>query len=138
MISKSMISAVSNRALMRFMLYDGALNVDRFIIFLWRLIKDEKQKVFLIVDNLKVHHAKWVKAWTLSHRHEIELFYLPAPECNPDEYLNNDVKQKLRQKPQPGTKDELDKNTRAVLRAIQRSSDRVRGYFRPHPVKYAA
>ena len=137
-ISKSMISAVSNRGLMRFMLYDGALNVDRFIIFLRRLIKDAKQKVFLIIDNLKVHHAKWVKAWTLSHRHEIELFYLPAPECNPDEYLNNDVKQKLRQKPQPGTKDELDKNTRAVLRAIQRSSDQVRGYFRPHPVNYAA
>ncbi len=50
-ISKSMISAVSNRGLMRFMLYDGALNVDRFIIFLRRLIKDAKQKVFLIIDS---------------------------------------------------------------------------------------
>ncbi|HET6518387.1 MAG TPA: transposase, partial [Geminicoccaceae bacterium] len=75
-----------------------------------------------------------------SHRHEIELFYLPAyaPEHNPDEYLNHDVKQKLRQKPQPGSKDELDANTRTVMRAIQRSPARVRGYFRPHPVKCAA
>ena len=42
--------------------------------------------MFLIVDNLKVHHARKVKAWALSHRHEIELFYLPAyaPEHNPD------------------------------------------------------
>ena len=139
-ISQSMISAVSNRGLMRFMLYDGALDVDRFLTFLRRLIKDAAQKVFLVVDNLKVHHAKKVKAWVQSHRHQIELFYLPAyaPEHNPDEYLNNDVKQKLRQKPPPGSKDELIANTRTVMRAIQRSPARVRGYFRPDPVKYAA
>jgi transposase len=139
-ISQSMISAVSNRGLMRFMLYDGALDVARFLTFLRRLIKDAAQKVFLIVDNLKVHHAKKVKAWAEDHRHAIELFYLPAyaPEHNPDEYLNNDVKQKLRQKLQPGTKDELIANTRTVMRAIQRSPARVRGYFRPDPVKYAA
>ena len=98
-----MISAVSNRGLMRFMLYEGALNADRFIAFLRRLAKDAGQKVFLIVDNLKVHHAIKVKAWVASHAHEIELFYLPAyaPDHNPDEYLNNDLKQKLRQQPQP-------------------------------------
>ena len=139
-ISQSMISAVSNRGLMRFMLYDGALDADRFLTFLRRLIKDAEQKVFLIVDNLKVHHARKVKAWVQSHRHELALFYLPAyaPEHNPDEYLNNDVKQKLRQEPQPDSKDELVANTRTVLRAIQRSPARVRGYFRPDPVKYAA
>jgi transposase len=139
-IAQSMISAVSNRGLMRFMLYDGALDVARFLTFLRRLIKDAAQKVFLIVDNLKVHHAKKVKAWAEDHRHAIELFYLPAyaPEHNPDEYLNNDVKQKLRQKLQPGSKDELLANTRTVMRAIQRSPARVRGYFRPDPVKYAA
>jgi hypothetical protein len=56
-IARSMISAVSNRGLMRFMLYEGALNADRFIAFLRRLIKDAGQKVVLIVDNLKVHKA---------------------------------------------------------------------------------
>jgi len=139
-ISKSMIAAVSNRGLMRFMSYDGALNADRFITFLRRLIKDADQKVFLIVDNLRVHHARKVEAWAQSHHHEIELFYLPAyaPEHNPDEYLNNDVKQKLRQRPQPGSKDELVANTRSVMRAIQRSPARIRGYFRPDPVRYAA
>ena len=135
-----MISAVSNRGLMRFMLYDGALDADRFITFLRRLIKDAKQKVFLIVDNLKVHHARKVKAWVLSHRHAIELFYLPAyaPEHNPDEYLNNDAKQHLRQRPQPGSKSDLVAYTRTVMRAIQRSPARIRSYFRPDPVKYAA
>ena len=62
-ITQSTISAVSNRGLMRFMFYEGALNADRFIAFLRRLTKDAGQKVFLIVDNLKVHHAKLVKAW---------------------------------------------------------------------------
>ena len=47
--------------------------------------KDAGQKVFLIVDNLKVHHASQVKTWAGNHGHEIELFYLPAyaPDHNP-------------------------------------------------------
>ena len=94
----------------------------------------------MIVDNLKVHHAKRVKAWLASHAHEIELFYLPAyaPDHNPDEYLNNDLKQKLRQGPQPGSKEDLVENTRTELRSIQRRPARVRSYFRPAPVQYAA
>lgn len=139
-ITQSMISAVSNRGLMRFMFYEGALNADRFIAFLRRLCKDAGQKVFLIVDNLKVHHATKVKTWVAGHAHEIELFYLPAyaPDHNPDEYLNNDLKQNLRQQPQPATQDELIKNTRAVLRAIQRSPRRIQAYFNPPAVRYAA
>ena len=139
-ITRSMISAVSNRGLMRFMLYEGALNVDRFLAFLRRLIKDAGQKVFLIIDNLEVHHARKVKAWVASHAHEIELFYLPAyaPEHNPDEYLNGELKRKLRQQPQPDGEDELVRNVRSVLRAIQRSPERVRAYFTPEPVRYAA
>ena len=134
-----MISAVSNRGLMRFMLYEGALNADRFIAFLRRLIKDAGRKVLLIVDNLKVHKAGRVQAWVKSHAHEIELFYLPsyAPDRNPTEYLNNDLKQQLRQQPQPGSKEELIRSAQ-VLRAIQRSPRRVRAYFKPEPVRYAA
>ncbi len=139
-VTRSMISAISNRGLMRFMLYEGALNADGFIAFLRRLIKDAGRKVVLIVDNLKVHKAGKVVAWVESHAHEIELFYLPAyaPDPNPSEYLNNDLKQKLRQQPQPGSKEELIRSARSVLRAIQRSPRRVRAYFRPEPVRYAA
>jgi hypothetical protein len=161
-VTQSMISAVSNRGLMRFMLYEAALNaaVDprcgSTIAFLRRLSQDAGQKLFLIVDNLKVHHATKVKPlsapltsrrgigpwarWVTNHAHEIELFYLPAyaPDHNPDEYLNNDLKQKLRQQPQPTSQDELIKNTRAVLRAIQRSPCRIRAYFKPPTVRYAA
>ena len=139
-VTRSMIAAVSNRGLMRFMLYEGALNADQFIAFLRRLIADAGRKVFLIVDNLKVHKAGKVQAWAESHAHEVELFYLPpyAPDHNPSEYLNNDLKQQLRRQPQAGSKEELIGRTRSVLRAIQRSPERVRTYFRPEPVRYAA
>ena len=135
-----MISAASNRGPLRFMLYQGALSADRFIAFLRRLSKDTAQKVFLIVDNLKVHHAAKVKKWVAAHAHEMELCYLPAaaPDHNPDEYWNNDLKQQLRRQPQPGSTDELLRGTRSVLRAIQRSPDRIRSHFRPQPVRYAA
>jgi transposase len=139
-VTRSMIAAVSDRGLMRFMLYEGALNADLFLDFLRRLTKDAGRKVILIVDNLKVHKAGKVRAWLESHAHEIELVYLPsyAPDHNPSEYLNNDLKQALRRKPQPDSKDELIGNTRSVLRTIQRSPDRVRAYFKPEPVRYAA
>jgi len=139
-VTRSMIAAVSNRGLVRFMLYEGALNADLFLDFLRRLTKDAGRKVILIVDNLKVHKAGKVRAWVARHAPEIELVYLPsyAPDHNPSEYLNNELKQKLRQKPQPDSEDELIGNTRSVLRAIQRSPERVRGYFKPEPVRYAA
>ncbi len=79
--SVSMIAAVSNRGLMRFKIYKGALNVAifiDFIDFMKRLIKDAKQKHFLIVGNLRVHHAKTVQEWLAQHSQEIEIFYLPA------------------------------------------------------------
>src|SRR5690348_1698184 len=139
-VTRSLIAAVSNRGLMRFMLYERALNADRFIDFLRRLTEDAGRKVILIVDNLKVHKAGKVQAWVESHRHEIELVYLPAyaPDHNPSEYLNNDLKQALRQKPQPDGEDELIGNTRSVLRTIQRSPERVRACFTPEQVRYAA
>jgi transposase len=139
-VTRSMISAVSNRGLMRFMFYEGPLNAARFIAFLRRLTKDAGRRVVLIVDNLRVHHAAKVTDWVAGHAHEIELCYLPsyAPDHNPDEYLNNDLKQKLRQTPQPGSKEELVQGTRAVLRAIQRSPERIKTYFTPQPVRYAA
>src|ERR671939_929775 len=77
-VTRSLIAAVSNRGLMRFMLYERALNADRFVDFLRRLTKDAGRKVVLIVDNLKVHKAGKVQAWLESHGHEIGLVYLPA------------------------------------------------------------
>jgi hypothetical protein len=44
-----------------------------------------------------------VSQWVAAHRDEIELVFLPlyAPAHTPDEYLNNDLKQQLRNRPKP-------------------------------------
>jgi transposase len=60
-ISLNMISTVTNQGKVRFMTYSGTMNAQRFIIFLKRLIKGANKKIYLILDNLKVHHSKLVK-----------------------------------------------------------------------------
>jgi transposase len=139
-IATSMISAVNNRGLMRFMCFKGALNAGLFIDFLRRLIKGASGKRFLIVDNLRVHHSIKVSKWVAAHNDQIELFFLPAyaPECNPDEYLNNDLKQKLKNLPRPDTHEELVQGTTSVLRSLQRSPHKIRAYFHHKDVRYAA
>lgn len=89
-----MISAITNQGKVRFRIFEGTMKADVLIHFMIRLLKDAKRKVFLILDNLRVHHAKPVKEWLEEHKAMIEVFYLSAysPELNPDEYLNCDLK----------------------------------------------
>ena len=124
---------------MRFMVYEGALRVKTFLTFLRRLIRDAKQKVYLIVDNLRVHHAIKVQTWIERHADEIELYYLPAysPEYNPDEYLNQDVKTHVRQKPTPRSDRELKAGLRSYMRQLQRKNDKVARFFEHDSVQYA-
>jgi hypothetical protein len=72
----SMIATVTNRGKARWMIIDEAFNSDRLIEFLEALIKDAGKKVFLILDNLRVHHSKPVKAWLAERTKQIEVFYL--------------------------------------------------------------
>ena len=78
----SMISSITNRGDIQFMLYEKGLRVATFLTFLKRLVAHRKRKLFLIVDNLQVHHAKRVAAWVEGHRTEVELFF-PASLCAP-------------------------------------------------------
>ncbi len=83
------------------------MNTDILIDFCKRLIKSSKRKVYLILDNLRVHHARLFKKWLKEHEEEIAVFYLPSysPELNPDEYLNCDLKAGVhRAGNRPGTK----------------------------------
>ena len=99
----SLISAVSNRGALRWMVLDGAVNAAALIRFLQRLIRDVRRKVFLVLDRLQVHRAGQIRDWLAAHRTKIEVFYLPAysPELNPDEGFNADLKQAVRASPGP-------------------------------------
>lgn len=137
--STSMISAISNEGLMRFMVYEGALKTGTFVSFLRRLIKDNDRKVFLIVDNLRVHHAIKVGKWLETHREDVELFFLPpySPEQNPDEYLNHDVKTHVRQQPSPRSGGELQNGLRSYMRKLQRQTTKIARFFDYDLVRYA-
>lgn len=69
----NMLSAISNRGKLRFIIYKDIMNSDKFIDFCGRLIRDIKKKVFLVVDNLRVHQSKKVKAWLAKHKDRIEV-----------------------------------------------------------------
>jgi len=122
------------------MIIDEAFNADKRIEFLKALIKDAGKKVFLIVDNLRVHHAKPVKAWLLDHKDEIEMFYLPSysPELNPEERLNADLKQAIGRKVPVRTKAKLREAANEHMTQLAQSPDRIKSFFQDQPVKYAA
>jgi len=136
----NLISSVTNQGKTRFMLYDGTMNSDTFIKFLKRLIKDAGRKIYLILDNLRVHHSKPVKKWVQEHKNEIELFFLPSysPELNPDEYLNCDLKDGVHSKVPARTKVDLKKKAVSHLRKIQKMPGRVKKYFKHPKIAYAA
>ena len=70
----SMIASVTNQGKTRWMIIDESCNSDKLIEFLEALIKDAGKKVFLILDNLRVHHSKPVKAWLAKRTARIEVF----------------------------------------------------------------
>lgn len=138
--SINMISSITNQGKVQFMIYEGKMNADLFIDFLKRLIKSSNKKVFLIVDNLKVHHAYIVRDWLEERSEEIELFFLPrySPELNPDEYLNCDVKGNANAKKMPRSKSELKENLSCHMKLLKKSPERIISYFEHEKIKYAA
>jgi transposase len=130
--SQSMISSLTNR--------EGALNTAIFLSFLRRLIREAARKLFVILDNLPVHRARRVTAWVQNHPGRIELVYLPpyAPQHNPDEFLNNDLKQAMTRRRTPRDKTALKSGLTSYMRSLQRCPARVRAFFQAPTVRYAA
>ena len=135
-----MISTVTHQGKTRWMIVEESFNADKLIEFLAALIKDADRKVFLILDNLRVHHSKRVKAWLADKKEQIEIFYLPSysPELNPDERLNADLKYAIGSKVSARTKKKLKDAATAHMQLIETSPERVKKYFQDPRVAYAA
>src|SRR5436305_2099958 len=105
----NMISTITNEGKLRFMLYDGKMTGALFVVFLTRLVARATRKIILIVDRLKVHGSEEVQRWLYEHSAQLELVLLPgyAPERNPDEYLNNDLKGGVNAEGPPQAPEEL-------------------------------
>ena len=136
------ISAVGNKGDLMFMTFKDSMNVDIFKRFIEQVIKEVGGPVTMIVDNLKVHHARCLEDW-LKERREKDLFtleYLPSysPELNPDEYLNRDVKAGLAERALPVDTAAVCAAVAAHLSERKRSPEKVRNLFKKPEVRHAA
>jgi transposase len=136
----SVISTVTNKGQMRWKVFSGALNAGVLAGFMKRLVHGRKKRVFLILDNLRVHHSKAVKKWLKENADKIAVFYLPSysPELNPDELLNADLKQRVTKAAPARTKTALRRTAIGALRSIQKQPEKVERYFEQKDVCYAA
>lgn len=131
--------AMSNRGKLFFTVYDDSFSIPVMIDFLERLIATVGHKVHLIVDGHPTHRARAVTAWLKTHASQIEMHFLPgyAPELNPVEILNGDIKKHVA-KANPHDKDQLRTELRAHLRRRQNQPGFLRSLFGKPEVAYAA
>jgi len=135
----NMISAINNRGHLNFMVFKSRFDSNVFFVFLKRMVRQIKRKVFLIIDGHPVHHATKIKNWIQKHTDQIRLFYLPgySPQLNPDEMLNQDVKSNAVGRRRAKNQPELVANTRSYLRSRQRQPHIVKRYFQEEHVRHA-
>lgn len=136
----NMISAVSNRGTLMFRLYRGGLTILKYLRFIRDLQRDAGHAIVLVVDNLRIHHAKIVKAWLKRRRNLIRVFYLPAysPELNPDELVNADLKISIGQREPARDRDELQAQMQEHMEANQLNPEKMQLLFHKESVKYAS
>jgi transposase len=140
----NLISAITNRGELSFMVFQQRFTAAVFIVFLARLLRLAKSagrgKIFLIIDGHPVHRSAAVQRWAEAHAQNLRLFFLPgyAPQLNPDELLNQDVKTNAAGRRRPKDQTQLLANVRGYLRSTQRQPAVVRSYFQESHVRYAA
>jgi transposase len=139
-IRASQISTITNGGVVRFMTFTKSMTAALFLVFLGRLLRSTTGKVFLIVDRLRAHMTPAVQAWVAAHADRIEVFYLPryAPELNPDEYLNNDLKGQVNATGLPHNKGEVRSHIQEFMRRLLHLPEHVMNYFQHPSVQYAA
>ncbi|MCA1696290.1 MAG: IS630 family transposase [Actinobacteria bacterium] len=138
--SVNMIATITNQGKARWMIYTGKMNAALFIVFLTRLIAGATKKVFLIVDHLSVHEAAAVNQWLADKTDRIEVFCLPkyAPERNPEEYLNCDVKANINTDGLPKDREELQGKLHRFMQRLAKLPARIASYFKHKYIAYAA
>ena len=135
-----MISSITNQGKVRFMVYRKSMNAQILIKFLRRLIRCSDHKFILILGSVRVHHAHMVREWLESKEEQIEIFFLPSysPELNPDEYLNNDLKQGVHSKTLFRNINSLRNSVISHMKMLQKTPKRVMNYFKHLNIVYAA
>jgi transposase len=139
--SMSLISAVTSRGHMRFMIREeGGVNAEVFIEFLRRLMISSKNSIFLIVDRGPAHIAKKTKAFVASLGGRLRLFYLPpySPDRNPDELVWKHLKADTVGRASIVSFGDFKYKVRSSMLCLQRSPAKIRAFFQKPSLRYAA
>lgn len=136
----NMISAITNQGKIHFMFYKETMSAQKLIEFMGRIIRSNERKVFLILDNLRVHHSRALDDFLTENAAFIKLFYLPSysPDLNPDEYLNRDLKSNLNNRPLGRAKGKIETYAKDHMDNLSHDADRVTRLFQAESVKYAS
>lgn len=136
----NMISAITNRGQLSFMVFHGKFEGSLFVDFLRRLLKQASGQVYLIVDGHPVHKSAVAKHFVAEHENRLRLLLLPGycPELNPDELLNQDVKTNALGKSRPANRSEMIATVRSHLHRRQKQPQIIKNLFREKHVCYAA
>jgi transposase len=136
----NMISAVSAKGLLRFMVVKGKIGGERVCEFLRRLMYKAKRPVFLILDGHPMHRSKAVKQCEESYSGKLKLFFLPpySPELNPDEQVWHDLKSKGVGRSEILSREDLEKKVVAHLETLKGLPKKIRSFFQLPMTKYAA
>jgi transposase len=137
---RNMILAITNRGQMQFMVFKKRFTTPVFVKFLRRLLRQNRQKIILIIDSHPVHVSRAARRWFKAHRQRMRVYFLPgcSPELDPDEYLNQDVKTNAVGRTRPLDQKELIGSVRACLRSTQAHPSAMKRYFQHRHVGYAA
>jgi transposase len=134
----NVMAAISNKGELYFTCYRGSFTGPVFLAYLKRLVRQIDRKIHLIVDRHPVHRRVSVRDWLTENVAQIEMHLLPgyAPELNPVELLNGDVKRHVAQA-NPGNVADLTAAATAHLRRRQNQPHVVKALFGKPEVRYA-
>jgi transposase len=130
----NMMSAISARGQMRFMVFKQTITADQICDFLKRLMHNAQKPIFLIWDGHPTHRSQKVKQCVDSFEGKLEIYTLPgySPELNPVEQVWNNVKHHGIGRKKVFGPDQLKSLVIGQLRKLQKLSSIVRSFFR-HP-----
>ncbi|MGF6979938.1 transposase [Paraburkholderia sp. JPY465] len=136
----NMVSAITNRGELSFMVFEGTFRNATVIEFMKRMLRQVTRKIYLIVDGHPVHRSVAVRQFVADNAERLRLIRLPGycPELNPDELLNQDVKSNALGKSRPTSKAEMIGTVRRHLHRRQKEPHVIRNLFKEKHVRYAA
>jgi transposase len=133
-----MVSAISIRGDMHWMVYEESMNSALFTAYLGYLIHDIGGKIFLIADRARYHTSKETAEWLDKHKDRIELFFLPSysPDMNPDEWVWKNVKHDSIYRIVPQEPGQLFAVASKALHALWKSREKIRKFFSDPDLAY--